>query len=39
MLAFFDSYDVSKLMEMPRIEDHGTGSVHVICSNSHVIVM
>ena len=27
-VGFFDSYDVSKLMEMPRIEEHGTGSVH-----------
>ena len=29
-VGFFDSYDVSKLMEMPRIEKHGTGSVHRI---------
>ena len=39
MLVFFDSYDVSKLMEMPRIEEHRTGLVHVIYSGSHVMVM
>ena len=36
MLAF-NRNGVSRLMEMPRIEAHGTGSVHVIYSNSHVV--